>query len=109
MLVSSLEYIKCVLEALTDRVDQQEDDLSELQTEQVPDDVRNWLAATFAKPKAVYCKEKYFLKRICIRLYSQSNLSNIFRFCRLLNLYTYSGREVPDGAETAATLGGERD
>ena len=34
------------------RRDEQEDDLSELQSEAVPDEVRKWLASTFAKQEA---------------------------------------------------------
>ena len=33
--------------------DDLDDDLSELKNESVPDDVRKWLASTFAKPEQV--------------------------------------------------------
>ncbi|XP_059089273.1 dual specificity calcium/calmodulin-dependent 3',5'-cyclic nucleotide phosphodiesterase 1B-like isoform X4 [Tigriopus californicus] len=61
-LISNLEYVTEVVQAVAakadalteeDLRDENEDDLSELQSEAVPDEVRKWLASTFAKQEQV--------------------------------------------------------
>jgi len=52
-LISNLEYISDVVQTLASKNEEEpEDDLSELQSEAVPDEVRKWLASTFAKQEA---------------------------------------------------------
>jgi hypothetical protein len=55
VLISNLEYIGEVLGVLASKADHDDldDELSELASEAVPDDVRKWLASTFAKPEQV--------------------------------------------------------
>lgn len=55
VLISNLEYIGEVLGVLAARAehDDLDDELSELKSEAVPDDVRKWLASTFAKPEQI--------------------------------------------------------
>jgi len=55
VLISNLEYIGEVLGVLAAKQDRDDldDDLSELKNESVPDDVRKWLASTFAKPEQI--------------------------------------------------------
>lgn len=53
VLVSNLEYISEVVQLIVAKTEEEpEDDLSELQSEAVPDEVRKWLASTFAKQEA---------------------------------------------------------
>eukprot|EP00094_Tigriopus_californicus_P013765 TCALIF_13321-PA protein Name:"Similar to Pde1c Calcium/calmodulin-dependent 3',5'-cyclic nucleotide phosphodiesterase 1C (Rattus norvegicus)" AED:0.07 eAED:0.07 QI:50/0.9/1/1/0.9/0.90/11/225/816 len=53
-LISNLEYVTEVVQAVAAKAeDENEDDLSELQSEAVPDEVRKWLASTFAKQEQV--------------------------------------------------------
>merc|ERR1719361_1432683 len=51
MLISNLEYVAEVVSIMASRTEDETigDDLSELQSEAVPEEVRKWLASTFAK------------------------------------------------------------
>eukprot|EP00090_Calanus_glacialis_P007040 TRINITY_DN15506_c0_g1_i6.p1 TRINITY_DN15506_c0_g1~~TRINITY_DN15506_c0_g1_i6.p1 ORF type:complete len:696 (-),score=189.23 TRINITY_DN15506_c0_g1_i6:354-2441(-) len=58
-LISNLEYISEVLGVINAKTDEDiSDDLSELASEAVPDEVRKWLASTFAKQEQVVKKPK---------------------------------------------------
>jgi len=60
VLISNLEYIGEVLGVLAAKADHDDldDELSELASEAVPDDVRKWLASTFAKPEQISKKSE---------------------------------------------------
>merc|ERR1719193_1194499 len=56
-LVARLDYIQEVLSAISSKVQEDiEDDLSELKSEAVPNEVRKWLASTFAKQEQIVRK-----------------------------------------------------
>jgi len=60
VLISNLEYIGEVLGVLATKADHDDldDELSEMTSEAVPDDVRKWLASTFAKPEQISKKSE---------------------------------------------------
>ena len=58
-LISSLEFIRDAIGSTTLKPEEEEDadDLSELSSEAVPEEVRKWLASTFAKQEQVIHKK----------------------------------------------------
>jgi len=92
LLLQNLTYISEVVNHLNAKEDEPEDTLSELQSEAVPDEVRKWLASTFAKQEpparrageerpsfksvAVAIRTGIFIERIYRRM-SSSNLMSI--------------------------------
>lgn len=81
ILLSQLEYVSEVLGVLSSNVQDDEEDLSELVSETVPEEVRKWLASTFAKTEKVVrrCEERPTFRSVANAIRTGIFIEKIYR------------------------------